>query len=211
MADPKGEVSVVELVTQGYGFAGAALEVGALVVDGTATAPEAKVRIPLAMVNRHGLVAGATGTGKTKTLQRLAEQLSEHGVPVFLADIKGDLSGMATRVRRATARRPAATEVGQAWAGTAYPVEFYALGGQGTGIPIRVEHHVVRAGAAVQGARAERDPGVLPRPGLPLRRRSRPPAARPQGPACGRRATSSATRARPSSTGWVGCPRRRPA
>ena len=48
------------------------------------------------MVNRHGLVAGATGTGKTKTLQRFAEQLSENGVPVFLADIKGDLSGVAT-------------------------------------------------------------------------------------------------------------------
>ena len=116
MADAKDdEVSVVEQVTQGYGFAGAALEVGALVVDGAATAPEAKVRIPLAMVNRHGLVAGATGTGKTKTLQRLAEQLSEHGVPVFLADIKGDLSGMATAGRaerpygdpgRATSARP---------------------------------------------------------------------------------------------------------
>ena len=50
---------------------------------------------PLAVMNRHGLVAGATGTGKTKTLQLMAEQLSANGVPVFLADIKGDLSGMA--------------------------------------------------------------------------------------------------------------------
>ena len=57
--------------------------------------PAAKVRIPLAMLNRHGLVAGATGTGKTKTLQVMAEQLSAAGVPVFLADIKGDVSGMA--------------------------------------------------------------------------------------------------------------------
>ena len=47
------------------------------------------------MLNRHGLVAGATGTGKTKTLQLLAEQLSAHGVPVFAADIKGDLSGLS--------------------------------------------------------------------------------------------------------------------
>ncbi len=139
MADAKDvEVSVVELVTRGYGFAGAALEVGALVVDGTDSAPEAKVRIPLAMVSRHGLVAGATGTGKTKTLQRLAEQLSENGVPVFLADIKGDLSGMATpgAVSERTATR--AAEVGQAWTGMSYPVEFYALGGEGTGVPIRV-------------------------------------------------------------------------
>ncbi len=51
---------------------------------------------PLAMLNRHGLVAGATGTGKTKTLQLMAEQLSSQRVPVFAADIKGDLSGLST-------------------------------------------------------------------------------------------------------------------
>src|SRR4051794_19848008 len=90
------------------------------------------------MVNRHGLVAGATGTGKTKTLQRLAEQLSEYGVPVFLADIKGDLSGMATIGETSDRTATRASDVGQAWAGTSYPVEFYALGGQGTGVPIRV-------------------------------------------------------------------------
>ena len=83
---------VVAEVQQGYAFEGPALELGALVVDGTAR-PEAAVRIPLAMVNRHGLVAGATGTGKTKTLQLMAEQLSAAGVPVLAADIKGDLSG----------------------------------------------------------------------------------------------------------------------
>ena len=53
------------------------------------------MRIPLAMLNRHGLIAGATGTGKTRTLQLLTEQLSAQGVPVFVADIKGDLSGLA--------------------------------------------------------------------------------------------------------------------
>ncbi|HRP09324.1 MAG TPA: DUF853 family protein, partial [Gemmatimonadales bacterium] len=57
--------------------------------------PEPLVRIPLGMLNRHGLIAGATGTGKTRTLQLVAEQLSAAGVPVFLADIKGDLSGLA--------------------------------------------------------------------------------------------------------------------
>ena len=68
------------------------LPVGALVEDDVAI-PGAPVGIPLAMMNRHGLVAGATGTGKTKTLQVLTEGLSAAGVPVFVADIKGDLSG----------------------------------------------------------------------------------------------------------------------
>ena len=71
-----------------------ALEMGAL-VNGEAM-PDVPVRIPIAMTNRHGLVAGATGTGKTRTLQVLAEQLSAAGVAVFAADIKGDLSGIAT-------------------------------------------------------------------------------------------------------------------
>ena len=53
------------------------------------------MRIPLATVNRHGLVAGATGTGKTKSLQVIAEQLSAAGVPVLMADVKGDLSGLS--------------------------------------------------------------------------------------------------------------------
>src|SRR3712207_869456 len=85
---------VVAAVTQGYAFDGPAIELGALLVDGEPV-PQAQVRVPLAMLNRHGLVAGATGTGKTKTLQLMAEQLSAHGVPVFLADIKGDLSGVS--------------------------------------------------------------------------------------------------------------------
>ena len=69
---------VVETVKQGYAFEGAAIELGALLVDDEPK-PEAAVRIPLSMVNRHGLVAGATGTGKTKTLQLMAEQLSAAG------------------------------------------------------------------------------------------------------------------------------------
>ncbi|GAA4678094.1 helicase HerA-like domain-containing protein [Phytohabitans rumicis] len=123
-------------VRDGYAFAGAALDLGALVVDDRGE-PAAQVRIPLAMLNRHGLVAGATGTGKTKTLQVMAEQLSAAGVPVFLADIKGDVSGMSapgTPNEKITAR---AAEIGQDWAPEAYPVEFYALGGHGTGIPVR--------------------------------------------------------------------------
>ena len=81
-------------IAAGYDVEGQALELGAVVVDGT-TDPTAQIRIPLATVNRHGLVAGATGTGKTKTLQLIAEQLSAAGVPVLMADVKGDLSGLS--------------------------------------------------------------------------------------------------------------------
>src|SRR4051794_25594585 len=91
----------VEAVRKGYAFTGAALELGALLADGQPL-PDVQVRVPLEMLNRHGLVAGATGTGKTKTLQLMAEQLSAQGVPVFLADIKGDLSGMSRPGSRAT-------------------------------------------------------------------------------------------------------------
>src|SRR4051812_33739279 len=82
-------------VAAGYAFEGPALELGGLVLGPEPPSSWAS-RIPLGMLNRHGLVAGATGTGKTKTLQLLAEQLSAQGVPVFAADIKGDLSGLST-------------------------------------------------------------------------------------------------------------------
>ena len=123
-------------IAAGYAFNGPALEFGAAVLDNTAY-KDAKVKIPLAVMNRHGLVAGATGTGKTKTLQLMAEQLVEQGVPVFLADIKGDLSGMASpgvANDKITAR---ASDIGEEWTPTAYATEFYSLGGQGKGIPIR--------------------------------------------------------------------------
>ena len=100
--------------------------------------PRAPVRIPLSMINRHGLVAGATGTGKTKTLQLMAEQLSGLGVPVFAADIKGDLSGIATAGEPSDRTLSRAADVGQTWAALACPTEFYALGGQGQGVPLRV-------------------------------------------------------------------------
>jgi hypothetical protein len=124
-------------VRAGYSFTGPALELGALVTDGGAGDPTAKVRIPLAMVNRHGLVAGATGTGKTKTLQTMAEQLSDAGVPVFLADVKGDLSGMAAPGEPSERVTGRAADIGYDWRPAAYPVEFFALGGHGTGVPVR--------------------------------------------------------------------------
>ena len=90
------------------------------------------------MMNRHGLIAGATGTGKTKTLQGLAEQLSAAGVPVFVADVKGDVSGPG-RARRRRRRRPrsATAELGMPFAPTGFPVEFLSLGGIGPGVPVR--------------------------------------------------------------------------
>lgn len=127
----------IDAIRSGYAFSGAAMQLGAAVgADGKAH-PDAPVNLPLSVMNRHGLVAGATGTGKTKTLQLMAEQLSANGVPVFLADIKGDLSGISTAGAandKVTAR---ATDVGQQWEAKGFPVELYSLGGQGAGIPVR--------------------------------------------------------------------------
>ncbi|KGM16132.1 ATPase [Actinotalea fermentans ATCC 43279 = JCM 9966 = DSM 3133] len=116
--------------------ADAALPVGVLVEDGTPT-PSARVQLPLATMNRHGLVAGATGTGKTRTLQLFAEGLSAAGVPVFVADIKGDLSGIGVPGQPGDKLLARTTSLGQDWAPAAFPVEFYSLGGLGTGTPIR--------------------------------------------------------------------------
>ncbi|MGV8884543.1 MAG: helicase HerA-like domain-containing protein [Microbacteriaceae bacterium] len=125
----------VEAIRAGYAFDGPALEMGAL-VNGDARA-DVPVRIPLAMMNRHGLVAGATGTGKTKTLQVLAEQLSAAGVPIFAADIKGDLSGIASVGESSPKLLDRTRGIGQDWVPSASPTEYFTLGGMGTGIPIR--------------------------------------------------------------------------
>ncbi|MET8165145.1 helicase HerA-like domain-containing protein [Streptomyces sp. NPDC005329] len=130
-----GSTSAADIAA-GYAFTGPALDLGALLWDGKCL-PEAPVRIPLPMLNRHGLVAGATGTGKTKTLQLIAEQLSAQGVPVFLADVKGDLSGVSAPGTANDRVRGRAAEVGQNWTATGFPAEFYALGGLGHGIPLR--------------------------------------------------------------------------
>lgn len=133
-----GKTTAEKLATiqKGYTLEGATIELGAAIIDGELR-KDAPVRLPLAMMNRHGLVAGATGTGKTVTLHMMAEQLSTAGVPVFLADIKGDLSGLATAAvgdEKLTARTES---IGQPWQGKAFPVEFLALGGDGNGVPVR--------------------------------------------------------------------------
>lgn len=124
-----------EQVRAAYAFDGA-LGVGVLVEDGTPT-PSARVQLPLAMMNRHGLVAGATGTGKTRTLQLFAEGLSAAGVPVFVADIKGDLSGVGTPGAPSEKLLARTGSLGQDWAPASFPLELYTLGGLGTGTPIR--------------------------------------------------------------------------
>src|SRR3954449_5944223 len=123
-------------IAAAYKSDGAALDLGRGVHDGKLV-QEAVVQLPLAMVNRHGLIAGATGTGKTKTLQLMAEQLSAAGVPVFAADLKGDVSGLAAP---GDADGPAAkrdAELGIDHKPESYPVEFLALGGVGDGVPVR--------------------------------------------------------------------------
>ncbi|MFJ1547361.1 helicase HerA-like domain-containing protein [Streptomyces sp. NPDC088246] len=123
-------------IAAGYAVSGAALDLGALLWDGVCL-PDAQIRIPLTMLSRHGLVAGATGTGKTKTLQLIAEQLSANGVPVFLADIKGDVSGIAAPGAPGDKVTERAGQAGQEWEAKSFPCEFYALGGIGPGIPLR--------------------------------------------------------------------------
>lgn len=129
-------------IAEAYAFGGPALHLGALLWDGpggraATVRPEAPVRVPLAMLTRHGLVAGATGTGKTKTLQLITEQLSDQGVPVFVADVKGDLTGLSAPGRESGKVAARAADVRQRWSPEAFPAEFLALGGTGTGVPVR--------------------------------------------------------------------------
>ena len=82
-----------EKIKTSYTTKGESIYLGAGILDGEIIAA-AEVNLSLKMMNRHGLIAGATGTGKTRTLQLIAEQLSDAGVPVFMLDVKGDLSGL---------------------------------------------------------------------------------------------------------------------
>ena len=119
-----------------YATDGAALDLGRAVLAG-ALLGEVAIEVPLAMLNRHGLIAGATGTGKTKTLQVLAEQLSRAGVPVLVADVKGDVSGLAHPAEPGGPAERRMAELGLPFAPEAFPVEFLSLGGIGPGVPVR--------------------------------------------------------------------------
>jgi len=123
-------------VAEAYATSGAAIELGQAVPDGELI-PGAEVKIPLKTMNRHGLIAGATGTGKTRTLQLIAEQLSAAGVAVFAADVKGDVSGISTPGETGGPAEKRAAELGLTFIPTGYPVEYLSLGGIGPGVPVR--------------------------------------------------------------------------
>ncbi len=117
-----------EMLATSYGTSEPALVLGAA-LEGSKVHQEPKIRLPLSMVNRHGLVAGATGTGKTRTLQLLTEQLSAQGVPVFVADMKGDLSGLAMPGDASPRVSERSSDIGWDWKPKGVPVEFVSLTG----------------------------------------------------------------------------------
>lgn len=141
MAEPTtAGTTPAQQIAAGYATTGQALELGSVIVDGTVD-PAARIRIPLATLNRHGLIAGATGTGKTKTLQVIAEQLSAAGVPVVMADVKGDLSGISKPGEANDKTAARAKDTGDDWAPSGFPAEFMSLGTTGIGVPIRATIH----------------------------------------------------------------------
>ncbi|MGK2963520.1 MAG: helicase HerA-like domain-containing protein [Gemmatimonadaceae bacterium] len=121
--------AVLEAARAAFPSATNQVTLGAVIHEGKAH-PEPFVSIPISMINRHGLIAGATGTGKTRTLQLITEQLSAAGVPVFVADIKGDLSGLGAPGPAGDRISSRATETGYQWQSTAFPVEFLSLTGK---------------------------------------------------------------------------------
>jgi len=124
-------------VRSGYGFSSPTLPVGTYLDTLSGGEPAAvkglSVGIPLGLLNRHALVAGATGTGKTRTLQLLAEGLSSAGVPVFLADVKGDLTGLAEPGASNDKIASRIGSTGQDWSGQSFPIELFNLGGGDSG------------------------------------------------------------------------------
>src|SRR5215211_8161833 len=125
-----------QAIAGAYKASGPVIDLGRGVHDGKLE-QDAVVQVPLAMMNRHGLVAGATGTGKTKTLQGIAEQLSAQGVPVFVADVKGDVSGLSAPGEAGAVAEKRMADLGLPFTAASFPCEFLSLGGIGPGIPVR--------------------------------------------------------------------------
>jgi DNA helicase HerA-like ATPase len=127
-------------MTAGYGLTEPGLIIGSPMLDGE-LANDIRVQVALSMMTRHGLIAGATGTGKTKTLQLLAGQLSKAGVPVFVADIKGDVTGIAAP---GDATNPKvierATSLAWTFEPSGHPAEYLSLSGQ-LGAQVRATVH----------------------------------------------------------------------
>ncbi|MEM9680247.1 MAG: helicase HerA-like domain-containing protein [Bacteroidota bacterium] len=116
-------------ITEGNTCKGEYITLGAAMLEGE-TIKEAYVNVPLKTMNRHGLIAGATGTGKTKTLQVIAENLSEKGVPVLLMDIKGDLSGIAQPSPGHPKIDERHDKIGLPFTAKSFPVEILSLSEQ---------------------------------------------------------------------------------
>ncbi|MFO7615897.1 MAG: helicase HerA-like domain-containing protein [Bacteroidales bacterium] len=119
-------MSFEERISASYTFKGETLLAGVAMHDGQAY-PGCPIRIPLKTMNRHGLIAGATGTGKTKSLQLIAEGLSDAGVPVLLMDIKGDASGLAQPGMMNPIIRHRSDLMGLEWKEKGYPVELMSI------------------------------------------------------------------------------------
>ncbi|WP_318342976.1 helicase HerA-like domain-containing protein [Flagellimonas baculiformis] len=122
-------------IEQGYAMKGDYITLGAGMLDGEAIT-NALIKVPLKTLNRHGLIAGATGTGKTKTLQVLAENLSDKGIPVLLMDLKGDLSGIAQPGPGHPKIDERHQKIGIPFEPKSFPVEILSLSEQG-GVRLR--------------------------------------------------------------------------
>lgn len=131
---PNNEI-FLQAVQDGYTFKGESAVLGVGMLD-KAAVPGALVKLPLKTMNRHGLIAGATGTGKTKTLQVIAEALSDASVPVLLMDIKGDLSGIAAAGTENEKIKERIAIIGTTFKPTAFPVELMSLSNE-KGIRLR--------------------------------------------------------------------------
>ncbi|HMR20242.1 MAG TPA: DUF853 family protein, partial [Sphingobacterium sp.] len=126
----------IDKITASYNPKGAFIQLGSGILDGDIVT-DAKVNLALKMMNRHGLIAGATGTGKTRTLQLVAEQLSDAGIPVFMLDVKGDLSGLAEPGKTNDALIERGNAVGIPFEGSSFPIELYSLSGK-LGVAMRL-------------------------------------------------------------------------
>ncbi len=126
----------IEKVIHSYNPKGPYIQLGSGILNGEIVT-DAKVNLALKMMNRHGLIAGATGTGKTRTLQLMAEQLSDAGVPVFMLDVKGDLSGLAEPGKTNDALIERGNAVGIPFVPSSFPLEIFSLSGK-LGAPMRV-------------------------------------------------------------------------
>ncbi|SJN50215.1 helicase HerA-like domain-containing protein [Sphingobacterium sp. JB170] len=126
----------VHKIKASYSPKSASIYFGAGILEGQIVT-DAKVNLALKMMNRHGLIAGATGTGKTRTLQLMSEQLSEAGVPVFMLDVKGDLSGLAQPGGTNDALVERGNAVGIPFQPASFPLEFFSLSGK-LGVDMRI-------------------------------------------------------------------------